>query len=99
MQKLSRPFGNTPNDIRNSGFNTKRITTKVVTTKFRSEELCLIIAEAYAHLGKEPEALEYLNLLRSKRITENYVAYTMDNLLKFLNRILRQMQQGHHLPN
>ena len=73
-------FGNTPNDIRNSGFNTKRITTKVVTTKFRSEELCLIIAEAYAHLGKEPEALEYLNLLRSKRITENYVAYTMDNL-------------------
>jgi len=73
-------FGNTPNDIRNSGFNTKRITTKVVTTKFRSEELCLIIAEAYAHLGKETEALEYLNLLRSKRITENYIAYTMDNL-------------------
>ena len=42
--------------------------------------LCLIIAESYAHLNNTTEALKYLNLLRSKRITQNYIAYTMDNL-------------------
>lgn len=70
-----------PNDVRKANaFDSKRIPTKVVTTKFRSEELCLVIAESYAHLNDETEALNYLNLLRSKRITLNYAAYTMSNL-------------------
>lgn len=31
-------------------------------------------------MNNTTEALKYLNLLRSKRITQNYTAYTMDNL-------------------
>ncbi|MDD3036514.1 RagB/SusD family nutrient uptake outer membrane protein [Bacteroides sp.] len=74
-------FTSTPNDIRKTNtYNSKRITNKIVTTKFRSEELCLIIAESYAHLKDETNALLYLNMLRSKRITLNYTTYTMDNL-------------------
>lgn len=74
-------LSSTPNDVRRAiAFDSKRIPTKVVTTKFRSEELCLIIAESYAHLNNEAEALSYLNLLRSKRITLNYADYTMSNL-------------------
>lgn len=78
---LVRLLNSNPNDIRKaSSFNAQRITVKKVTTKFRSEELCLIIAESYAHLNNTGEALKYLNLLRSKRITPNYTAYTMENL-------------------
>ena len=75
-------FAITPNDIRQTcSYDSKRLVTKVVTSKLRSEELCLIIAEAYAHLpNKEAEALNYLNLLRSKRITQDYTAYTMNDL-------------------
>ena len=72
-------FGVVPIRKANS-FNAQRIPIKKVTTKFRSEELCLIIAESYAHLNNTTEALKYLNLLRSKRITQDYIAYTMDNL-------------------
>ena len=80
-QNLVELLNNTPNDVRKTNaFNAQRIPTKKVTTKFRSEELCLIIAESYAHLNNTTEALKYLNLLRSKRITQNYIAYTMDNL-------------------
>lgn len=78
---LVQLFNSNTNDIRrNIAFNAQRIPTKKVTTKFRSEELCLIIAESYAHLNNTAEALKYLNLLRSKRIPTNYIAYTMDNL-------------------
>ena len=78
---LVQLFNSSPNDIRKANsFNAQRIPIKKVTTKFRSEELCLIIAESYAHLNNTTEALKYLNLLRSKRITQNYTAYTMDNL-------------------
>ena len=80
-KNLVELLNNTPNDVRKTNaFNAQRIPTKKVTTKFRSEELCLIIAESYAHLNNTTEALKYLNLLRSKRITQNYIAYTMDNL-------------------
>ena len=80
-KELVQLFNSSPNDIRKANsFNAQRIPIKKVTTKFRSEELCLIIAESYAHLNNTTEALKYLNLLRSKRITQNYTAYTMDNL-------------------
>lgn len=45
----------------------------------RSAEMCLILAESYAYLNNTKEALEYLNLLRSKRISD-YTPYTMGNL-------------------
>ena len=78
-KNLIELFALTPNDVRKS-YDSKRLVTKIINSKFRSEELCLIIAEAYAHLNKETEALDYLNQLRSKRITQDYIAYTMDNL-------------------
>ena len=45
----------------------------------RSAEMCLILAESHAYLNQTKEALDYLNLLRSKRIT-GYTPYTMGNL-------------------
>lgn len=78
-KNLIELFALTPNDIRKT-YDSKRLVTKIITSKFRSEELCLIIAESYAHLSKETEALDYLNQLRAKRITKDYTAYTMDNL-------------------
>ena len=74
-------FAATDNDVRRRcNYDSKRIVNKIITTKFRSEELCLIIAEAHAHLNQETDALGYLNQLRSKRITQDYIAYTIDNL-------------------
>ena len=74
-------FAATDNDVRRRcNHDSKRLVTKIITTKMRSEELCLIIAESYAHLNQETDALGYLNLLRSKRITQDYAAYTMNNL-------------------
>lgn len=80
-KNLVNLFDIQPNDVRaQCNYDGKRLATKMVTGKFRSEELCLILAESYAHLQKEPEALYYLNLLRSKRITKDYTPYTMENL-------------------
>ena len=45
----------------------------------RAEEMALIAAEAYAHLGNIDKSLHWLNMLRSKRISA-YTAYTADNL-------------------
>lgn len=74
-------FASSANDVRTAvAFNSKRTVAKVVTSKFRSEELCLIIAECYAHLNQVDDALTYLNKLREKRITKDFVAYTKDNL-------------------
>lgn len=76
-------FNSSSNDVRRTvAFDAKRIVGKVVTTKFRSEELCLIIAESCAHSNDETGALKYLNLLRGKRITEGYVPYTSSTLPK-----------------
>lgn len=67
-------------DIRYSfSFNNKREAQKVPMACIRSAEMCLILAEAHAYLNQIKEALEYLNLLRSKRIT-GYTPYTMGNL-------------------
>lgn len=52
---------------------------KVPLACIRSAEMCLILAESYAYLNQTKEALEYLNLLRSKRIS-GYTPYTMGNL-------------------
>lgn len=68
------------NDIRYAfSFNNKREALKVPMACVRSAEMCLILAESHAYLNQTKEALEYLNLLRSKRITD-YTPYTMGNL-------------------
>lgn len=78
---LVKLFQTSANDIRTAvAFDKTRTVAKAITAKFRSEELCLEIAECYAHLGKETEALKYLNMLREKRISKDFVAYTKDNL-------------------
>ena len=60
-------------------FNNKREAKKVPLACVRSAEMCLIVAESYAYLNQTKEALEYLNLLRSKRISD-YTPYVMGNL-------------------
>lgn len=60
-------------------FDENRQVVKNMCARIRSAEMCLMLAEAYAHNGDETNALKYLNLLRSKRITP-YVAYTNENL-------------------
>ncbi|MCT4615840.1 MAG: RagB/SusD family nutrient uptake outer membrane protein [Marinifilaceae bacterium] len=68
------------NDIRKDiWFNKLRENNKVLSYRIRSAEYCLMIAEAYYHLGDRTKALEYLNILRDKRITAN-VHYTEASL-------------------
>jgi tetratricopeptide (TPR) repeat protein len=46
----------------------KRQNTKNLMANIRTDEMCLILAEAYAHKSNPEKALDYLNQLRSKRI-------------------------------
>ena len=63
-------------DIRYAfSFDNKRVAKACI----RSAEMCLILAESHAYLDQTKEALEYLNLLRSKRISD-YTPYIMGNL-------------------
>jgi tetratricopeptide (TPR) repeat protein len=60
-------------------FDNNFLNTKGIHNWTRSEEICLVLAESYAHLQNSTEALAYLNLLRSKRITD-YDPYTLQTL-------------------
>lgn len=74
-------FTEKANDVRYASvIDKKRINTKTITANVKSEEMCLILAEAYAQKGNNAQALKYLNSLRINRITKNYVAYTENNL-------------------
>jgi hypothetical protein len=67
-------------DVRyNLIFGPKRVNNKNFFAGVRTDEMCLILAESYAQKGDQAKALEYLNLIRSKRITP-YTPYTMSNL-------------------
>lgn len=67
-------------DVRfNIIFDKKRINKKNFFAGVRTDEMALILAESYAHKSNDDKALEYLNLIRSKRIPK-YVAYTTANL-------------------
>lgn len=80
-QELVGTFFEKGNDIRYANvFDKKRFNTKNLTASIKSEEMCLILAEAYAHKGNNAQALNYLNSLRAMRITKDYVAYTEANL-------------------
>lgn len=60
-------------------FDSKYFSTKGIRVCVRAAEMCLILAESYAHLSDTDNALTYLNLLRSKRIAD-YVPYTVATL-------------------
>lgn len=73
-------FDEKEKDIRFAlSFNKRRENLKNLLGSIRTDEMCLILAESYAHLGNEERALHYLNLLREKRISD-YVPFTMENL-------------------
>ena len=60
-------------------FTSKLLNRKVLRSVIRSAEMCLIMAESYAHEGNTTEALRYLNHLRSHRISP-YTDYTEQTL-------------------
>ena len=77
---LVKLFAEKDRDVRyNLFFDNQFLNTKRLNGFIRSSEMCLIIAESYAHLGDEENALRYLNMLREKRIS-NYQPLTADNL-------------------
>lgn len=95
---LVESYAEKDGDIRYGvSFDAKRVAAKTVSAKFRSEELCLIIAESYAHQGNTAKALEYLNLLRSKRITSGYTAYTESNLPEVYKQLITVDATGQPL--
>ncbi len=60
-------------------FGPKRTNLKNFFANVRTDEMCLIMAEAYAHKGDQINALRFLNEIRSKRIAD-YTPYTANNL-------------------
>ena len=79
-------------------FNSRRETTKIFFAGLRSAEMCLMLAECHYLLDHQSsEALDYLNQLRSKRISD-YTPYTMDNLPEIDSRDpIKQDAQGEPL--
>ncbi|WEK34614.1 MAG: RagB/SusD family nutrient uptake outer membrane protein [Candidatus Pseudobacter hemicellulosilyticus] len=60
-------------------FDNNLLNAKGAHNWIRSEEMCLALAESYAHTGNNEDALAYLNLLRGKRIAD-YTPYTLQTL-------------------
>lgn len=79
-KEMAELFVEGDRDIRKTFFFTKiRQTTKNIMACVRTDEMCLILAESYAHKNDTDKALFYLNMLRSNRIS-NYDNYTIGNL-------------------
>lgn len=79
-EELVNLFIEKEKDVRYTlSFDKKRLNVKRICSCVRSDEMCLIMAESYAHKSDVANALKYLNLLRSKRITD-YVPYTESTL-------------------
>lgn len=60
-------------------FDKKYLSTKGIHGQIRSAEMCLMLAECYFHLKDTDKSLQYLNMLREKRISD-YTPYTLQNL-------------------
>ncbi|WEK17498.1 MAG: RagB/SusD family nutrient uptake outer membrane protein [Candidatus Pedobacter colombiensis] len=60
-------------------FGAKRINLKNLFAGVRTDEMCLILAESYAHKSNDGKALEFLNMIRKKRIPK-YGPYTLATL-------------------
>lgn len=77
-------------DVRfNLMMDKKRQHTKNLMANIRTDEMCLMLAESYAHQGNSGKALDYLNLLRAKRIT-GYTPLTATTLPAVDNSALVQ---------
>lgn len=69
-----RLFGEEPvKDVRlNCCIDSRRMNAKAPECRLRLSEMLLMLAECRCHQGRDTEALEWLNLLRSKRIEGEY---------------------------
>lgn len=73
---FARLFEEKDRDVRYSlYFDKQYLNTKRLNMCIRSAEMCLIMAESYAHEGNTENALHYLNELRKRRI-KDYVELT-----------------------
>ena len=67
---LVKLFTEKERDIRYTFFFDEQfLNTKMLKTSVRAAEMCLVMAESYAHAGDETNALRYLNHLRENRIS------------------------------
>ncbi len=91
-------FGESPEkDIRYTvAIGDRRMNRKILCGRVRSSEICLMQAEAYAHLGRESLALEALNALRGRRI-EGVVPLTAENLPVPGKRLITEDAEGKTL--
>lgn len=78
--EFAKSFTEKERDIRWGLTMDKKLQTqKPPCIRLRSAEAALCLAEAYAHLGQDKEALAILNELRSKRI-QDYTPWTLQTL-------------------
>lgn len=85
------------NDVRYAlSFDRKRINLKNVSAKVRGSEIVLMLAESYAHLGRDVEALGQLNYLRRNRI-RGAIDYTMESLPPLHSSVIVQDALGNSL--
>lgn len=97
-KEMVETFLEKENDVRYAvAFNKKRVNNKTILVRLRSEEMCLIAAESYAHLGDTENALRLLNALREKRITSNFTPYTEENLPEVYTQLITQDATGKPL--
>ena len=97
-KEMAETFFEKENDVRYAvAFNKKRVNNKTILVRLRSEEMCLIAAESYAHLGDTENALRLLNALREKRITQNFTPYTEENLPEVYTQLITEDATGKPL--
>lgn len=91
-------FGENPEkDVRYSvAIGAKRMNAKILCGRVRSSEICLMLAEAYAHLGQENLALEALNALRIRRV-EDAVPLSAETLPAPGKRLITEDAEGQAL--
>lgn len=91
-------FGDNPEkDIRYQVIvGNRRMNKKKLCGRVRSSEICLMLAEAYAHKGNDSQALKYLNRLRSNRIGD-VTPFTSDNLPAIGKRLISENARGVEL--
>ena len=94
-REMAESFSEKNDDIRYTvAFNKKRVNNKTILFRIRSEEMCLIAAESYAHLNDTENAIRQLNALREKRIIQNFIPYTEKNLPEIYYQLITEDATG-----